>query len=85
MGRAMERIKNVGLVFCLFVVLLVIFSSYSRANELGTLFGALAATPALSLLCSPGSLLMAAWQAWPWIKTPSNSMVAKTLTTWTAA
>ena len=47
MGRAMERIKNAGLVFCLFVVLLVIFSSYFRANELGTLFGALAATPVL--------------------------------------
>jgi len=47
MGRAMERVKNAGLVFCLFVVLLVIFSSYFRANELGTLFGALAGTPVL--------------------------------------
>ena len=47
MGRAMERVKNTGLVFCLFVVLLVIFSSYFRANELGTLVGALAGTPVL--------------------------------------
>jgi hypothetical protein len=43
----MERLKNAGLVFCLFVVLLVIFSSYFRATELGTLFGALAGTPVL--------------------------------------
>lgn len=47
MGRAMERIKNAGLVFCLFVVLLVVFSSYFRANELGAFFGALAGTPIL--------------------------------------
>ncbi len=47
MGRAMERVKNAGLVFCLFVVLLVIFSSYFRATELGTYFGALAGTPVL--------------------------------------
>ena len=47
MGRAMERVKNAGLVFCLFVVLLVIFSSYFRATELGTFFGALAGTPVL--------------------------------------
>ena len=47
MGRAMERIKNAGLVFCLFVVLLVIFNSYFRATELGTFFGALAGTPVL--------------------------------------
>ena len=47
MGCAMERAKNAGLVFCLFVVLLVIFSSYFRANELGTLVGALAGTPVL--------------------------------------
>ena len=46
MGRAMERVKNAGLVFCLFVVLLVIFSSF-RANELGTFVGALAGTPVL--------------------------------------
>jgi hypothetical protein len=43
----MERLKNAGLVFCLFVVLLVIFSSYFRANEVGTFFGALAGTPLL--------------------------------------
>jgi hypothetical protein len=47
MGRAMERVKNAGLVFCLFVVLLVIFSSYFRATELGTFFGALAGTAVL--------------------------------------
>jgi len=43
----MERAKNAGLVFCLFVVLLVIFSSYFRANELGALCGALTGTPLL--------------------------------------
>ena len=43
----MERLKNTGLVLCLFVVLLVIFSSYFRANEVGTFFGALAGTPLL--------------------------------------
>lgn len=43
----MERIKNAGLVFCLFVFLLVIFSSYFRANELGSLCGALTGTPLL--------------------------------------
>jgi hypothetical protein len=43
----MERLKNAGLVFCLFVVLLVIFASYFRANEVGTFFGALAGTPVL--------------------------------------
>jgi hypothetical protein len=43
----MGRLKNTSLVFCLFVVLLVIFSSYFRANEVGTFFGALAATPLL--------------------------------------
>ena len=46
-GYAMERVKNAGLVFCLFVVLLVIFNSYFRATELGTFFGALAGTPVL--------------------------------------
>ena len=43
----MERLKNTLLVLCLFVVLLVIFSSYFRANEVGTFFGALAGTPLL--------------------------------------
>jgi hypothetical protein len=47
MERAMARLKNVGLIFCLFVVLLVIFSSYFRANAVGTFFGALAGTPLL--------------------------------------
>src|SRR5437773_12537412 len=45
--RAMERLKNTGLVLCLFVVLLVIFSSYFRANEVASFFGALAGTPLL--------------------------------------
>ncbi len=43
----MERAKNAGLVLCLFVVLLVIFSSYFRANAAGAFFGALAGTPLL--------------------------------------
>ena len=43
----MERVKNAALVFCPFIVLLVIFSSYFRANEVGTFFGALAGTPLL--------------------------------------
>ncbi|HKE25562.1 MAG TPA: hypothetical protein VKB88_24560 [Bryobacteraceae bacterium] len=43
----MERLKNAGLVFCLFVVLMVVFSSYFRASAVGTLFGALAGTPLL--------------------------------------
>jgi hypothetical protein len=43
----MERLKNTLLVLCLFVVLLVIFSSYFRASEVGTFFGALAGTPLL--------------------------------------
>ena len=43
----MNRLKNASLVFCLFVVLLVIFGSYFRANEIGTFVGALAGTPLL--------------------------------------
>ena len=43
----MERVKNAALVFCLFIVLLVIFSSYFRASAVGSLFGALAWTPLL--------------------------------------
>jgi hypothetical protein len=43
----MERSKNAALVFCLFIVLLVIFSSYFRAGQVGTFFGALAGTPLL--------------------------------------
>ena len=44
---SMERLKNAALVFCLFIVLVVIFSSYFRASEVGTFFGALAGTPVL--------------------------------------
>ena len=43
----MERLKNAALVFCLFIVLVVIFSSYFRASEVATFFGALAGTPLL--------------------------------------
>jgi hypothetical protein len=43
----MERVKNACLVLCVFVVLLVIFGSYFRANEIGALCGALAGTPVL--------------------------------------
>jgi len=39
--------KNAALVCCLFIVLLVIFSSYFRANAVGAFFGALAGTPLL--------------------------------------
>jgi len=42
-----ERMKNAALVCCLFIVLLVIFSSYFRANAVGAFFGALAGTPLL--------------------------------------
>jgi hypothetical protein len=52
----MERLKNAALVFCLFIVLVVIFSSYFRASEVGTFFGVLAGTPVLvhifNRLCS---------------------------------
>ena len=43
----MERLKNAGLILCLFIVLLVILSSYFRATATGALFGALAGTPLL--------------------------------------
>ena len=43
----MEQVKNAALVVCLFVVLLVVFSSYFRASGVGTLFGAFAGTPLL--------------------------------------
>ncbi len=43
----LERLKNASLIFCLFIVLAVIFSSYFRASAVGTLFGALAGTPVL--------------------------------------
>jgi len=42
-----ERLKNAALILCLFIVLVVIFSSYFRASEVGTFFGALAGTPLL--------------------------------------
>ena len=44
---SMERLKNAALVFCLFIVLVVIFSSYFRTGQVGTFFGALAGTPLL--------------------------------------
>ena len=44
---SMERLKNAVLVFCLFILLVVIFSSYFRASEVGMVFGALAGTPLL--------------------------------------
>lgn len=44
---SMERLKNAALVFCLFIVLVVILSSYFRASGVGTFFGALAGTPLL--------------------------------------
>lgn len=40
----MERLKNAALVLCL----VIIFSSYFRATEVGTFFGALAANPSSS-------------------------------------
>lgn len=43
----MEKLKNAGLVFCLFILLIVIFSSYLRANAAGAVLGALAGTPVL--------------------------------------
>jgi hypothetical protein len=43
----MGRLKNAALVFCLFIVLVVIFSSCFRASQVGTFFGALAGTPLL--------------------------------------
>ena len=43
----MECLKNAALVLCLFIVLVVIFSSYFRASEFGTFVGALAGTPLL--------------------------------------
>ena len=43
----MERLKNAALVLCLFVVLIVVFSSCFRASDVGTFFGALAGTPLL--------------------------------------
>ena len=44
---SMEQLKNAALVFCLFIVLVLIFSSYFRTGQVGTFFGALAGTPLL--------------------------------------
>ena len=44
---SMERLKNAALVFCLFIVLVVILSSYFRTSGVGTFFGAVAGTPLL--------------------------------------
>jgi hypothetical protein len=43
----MGKLKDAGLIFCLFIVLVVIFKSYFRAGEVGRFFGALAGTPLL--------------------------------------
>jgi hypothetical protein len=43
----MKRVKNATLVFCVFIVLLVIFGSCFRATPAGSFFGALAGTPVL--------------------------------------
>ncbi len=43
----MKRLKDTGLVICVFVVLLVVFGSCFRATPAGTFFGALAGTPVL--------------------------------------
>jgi hypothetical protein len=40
-------VEKRGVVFCLFIVLVVIFGSYFRASEVSTFFGALAGTPLL--------------------------------------
>ena len=43
----MKRVKDATLVFCVFIVLLVIFGSCFRATPAGAFFGALAGTPVL--------------------------------------
>ena len=43
----MRRVKDATLVFCVFIVLLVIFGSCFRATPAGAFFGALAGTPVL--------------------------------------
>ena len=43
----MRRVQDATLVFCVFVVLLVIFGSCLRATPAGAFFGALAGTPVL--------------------------------------
>jgi hypothetical protein len=42
-----KQVKDATLVFCLFIVLLVIFGSCFRATPVGAFFGALAGTPVL--------------------------------------
>jgi hypothetical protein len=44
---SVKRIKDATLVFCVFIALLVIFSSCVRATPAGVFFGALAGTPVL--------------------------------------
>ncbi len=41
----MKRLKDATLVFCVFILLLVVFGSCFRATPAGALFGALAGTP----------------------------------------
>jgi hypothetical protein len=43
----MKRVKDASLVFCVFILLLVVFGSCFRATPAGALFGALAGTPVL--------------------------------------
>ena len=43
----MRRVKDATLVFCVFIVLLVIFGSCVRATPAGAFLGALAGTPVL--------------------------------------
>lgn len=43
----MKRVKDATLVFCLFILLLVVFGSCFRATPAGAIFGALAGTPVL--------------------------------------
>ncbi len=43
----MKRVKDVILVFCLFIFLLVVFGGCFRATPAAALFGALAGTPVL--------------------------------------
>ncbi len=43
----MRRVKDSILVFCVFILLLVVFGSCFRATPAGAFFGALAGTPVL--------------------------------------
>jgi hypothetical protein len=42
-----KRVKDATLVFCVFIMLLVVFGSCFRATPTGAFFGALAGTPVL--------------------------------------